>query len=357
MSTLPCRAHLRAPLALAAFAGALLSVALGAAEAATDTRSVHLRVEGRDGTLEPGRGYVAGTVRTERAVRPDCVNRPGKPRFRGPTPIGALGLAGQHNDRLRPLRMQLTDFGWQLCQVGGPRQKSFGTHPDDFGGWLYRVNHRPGFAAMDEAEVRMGDDLLVYYAIFPGEGSQAEPLNNGRELALRRVPTRAAPGEPFRVRVVAFGADGAAEIVAPAEHIEVQGGDRPARPDASGFAEVTISSAGVSRLRAVHLRTRAGEFGPERDIASEPLTVCVRPDARNCPRARGTLIRGSPRADRIRGTAGDDVIRAGRGDDVIDLRPGGRNRVSCGRGRDTVIISRGERPRSIFRNCQRIVAR
>jgi hypothetical protein len=359
MPTLPSRAHLRALLALAAFAGAVPAIAIGAAEAAaTDTRSVHLRVEGRAGTVEPGRGYVAGTVRTQRAVRPDCRNRRGRPRFPGPTPVGALGLAGQHNDRLRPLRMQLTDFGWQLCQVGaGPRQKSFGTFPGDFGGWLYRVNHEPGFAAMDEATLRVGDNLLVYYAIFPGERSQTEPLNNGRELVLRRVPARTAPGQPFWVRVIAFDAAGEAETVMPGEQIEVRGGDRPARPDGSGFARVTISSPGISRLRAVHVRARRGEFGPERDIPSEAVAVCARHDPRNCPRLRGTLIRGSPRADRIRGTAGDDVIRAGPGDDVINLRPGGRNRVFCGRGRDTVIINRGERRRNTFRNCQRIVAR
>ncbi|HSI79297.1 MAG TPA: hypothetical protein VK919_01475, partial [Solirubrobacterales bacterium] len=171
--------------------------------AATATSSVHLRVEGRDGTLESGRGYVAGTVRTRRAVGPDpgCANRKGKPRFRGATPIGALGLAGQHNDRLRPLRMRLTDFGWQLCQAGaGARQKSFGTEAGDFGGWLYRINHQPGFAAMDQVTLRPGDELLVHYAVFPAPGSGLEPLNNGRELLLRQVPARATPGEPFAVR-------------------------------------------------------------------------------------------------------------------------------------------------------------
>jgi hypothetical protein len=359
MKILRSRAHDRLAAALVTVAGGLLLLAVGAVEAAaTDTRSVNLRVEGQDGTLEPGRGYVAGTVRARRALGPDCANRPGNRRFAGVTPIGALGLAGQHNRRLKPLRIQLTDFGWQLCQVGkGSRQKGFGTFPGDFGGWLYRVNHEPGFAAMDEVTLRAGDELLVHYAVFPGEGSQTEPLNNGRELALRRVPTRATPGEPFTVRVVAFDEAGSRAMVTGGEHVEVHGGDAPVEPDANGFAEVTVSEPARARLRAVHVRPRDGAFGREHDIASEWTDVCVRHDHRSCARARGALIRGSNRDDRIRATPGDDVIRAGAGNDVINLRPGGRNRVLCGRGRDRVIVNRGERRRNTFRNCQRIIAR
>lgn len=359
MKILRSRTHHRLSGALAAIAGGLLLVAIGAAEAAaTDTRSVNLRVEGRDGTLEPGRGYVAGTVRARRALGPDCANRPGSRRFAGVTPIGALGLARQHNKRLNPLRVQRTDFGWQLCQVGkGPRQKAFGTFPGDFGGWLYRVNHEPGFAAMDEVTLRAGDQLLVYYAVFPGEGSQTEPLNNGRELALRRVPVRVTPGEPFTVRVVAFDDGGSRAVVTGDEGIEVHGGDAPVKPDANGLAELTVSEPGTTRLRAVHVQPRDGSFGPEHDISSEWTAVCARHDHGNCPRARGTLIRGSGRDDRIRATPGDDVIRGGPGNDVIDLRPGGRNRVLCGRGRDRVIVNKGERRRNRFRSCERIVAR
>jgi hypothetical protein len=254
--------------------------------------------------------------------------------------------------------MQLTDFGWQLCQVGkGRRQKTFGTFPDDFGGWLYRVNNEPGFAAMDETILRAGDELLVYFAIFPGIGSSTEPLNNGRELALRNVPVRAIPGESFTVRVIAFDEAGEPQVVTGGEGIQVQGGDAPVEPDASGIAQVTVSDPGMAPLRAVHVGSRDGAFGPEHDIASERIQVCVRRNHGACPRARGTLIRGSKRDDRIRATSGDDVIRAGPGNDVIDLRPGGRNRVFCGRGRDRVIVNRGERRRNTLRNCQRVVTR
>lgn len=345
---------------LTAIAGALLIAAIGAADlaAAADTRSVKLRVEGRDGTLEPGRGYVAGTTRTRLADGPDCSNREGSERFAGTTAIGALGLARQHNERLNPLRMQLTDFGWQLCQVGrGAKQKSFGTFPGDFGGWLYRVNNEPGFSAMDEATLEAGDELLVYFAIFPGVGSSTPPLNNGRELALRRVPGRATPGEPFTVRVIAFDGSGSPEVVSGGEGIEVQGADAPVEPDADGLAKVTVSQPGRVRLRAVHTEAREGAFGPEHDLASERVDVCVREDQSGCPRARGTLIRASKRDDRIRATRGDDVIRAGPGNDAIDLRAGGRNRVFCGRGRDRVIVNEGERRRNRLRGCERIVAR
>jgi hypothetical protein len=359
MQILRSRAHDRPVGVLVAIAGGLLLVAIGAAEAAaTDTRSVNLRVEGRNGTLEPGRGYVAGTVRARRALGPDCANRPGSRRFAGITPVGALGLARRHNKRLNPLRMQLTDFGWQLCQVGkGSRQKAFGTFPGDFGGWLYRVNHEPGFAAMDEVTLRAGDQLLVHYAVFPGEGSQTAPLNNGRELALRQVPVRVQPGEPFTVRVVAFDEAGSRVAVTGDEAIEVHGGDAPVKPDANGLAELTVNEPASARLRAVHVQPRDGAFGPEHDITSEWTDVCVRHDPGNCPRARGTLIRGSDRDDRIRATPGDDVIRAGPGHDVIDLRPGGRNRVFCGRGRDRVIVNEGERRRNRFRDCERVVTR
>jgi len=361
MRTLASRALGRASIALAALAGALAVVALGAADArATSTRSVHLRVEGRDGTLEAGRGYVAGTVRTRRAVGadPNCANRQGRPRFTGITPIGALGLAAQRNRRLDPLRMRLTDFGWQLCQVGsGAREKSFGTEAGDFGGWLYRINHEPGFAAMNEATLRAGDELLVHYAVFPAPGSEVEPLNNGRELALRGVPTRVVPGEPFTVRVAAFDEAGSQQPVGGSESVEVRGAAAPVAPGPDGSAELTVAEPGTARLRAVQSEPVDGAFGPELDIPSERVEVCARHNPKRCPGARGTLIRGSKRADRIRATRGDDVIRTGRGRDVVDLRPGGRNRVVCGPGRDRVIVNRGERGRQTLRGCERIVRR
>ncbi|HSI81343.1 MAG TPA: hypothetical protein VK919_11915, partial [Solirubrobacterales bacterium] len=203
---------------------------------------------------------------------------------------------------------------------------------------------------------RPGDELLVHYAVFPAPGSGLEPLNNGRELLLRQVPARATPGEPFAVRVVGFGQSGQ-QPASGSEEVRVVGGDAPAVPDADGWAEVTVSEPGTARLRAVQTEPMSGPFGPELDIPSERVEVCVREDPRGCPGARGTLIRGSARADRIRATARDDVIRAGRGNDVVDLRRGGRNRVVCGRGRDRVIVRRGERKRNTFRGCERIAAR
>lgn len=359
MPILSSRTRDRVLAALAMIVGALLFALVGATEAAaTQTNSVHLRVEGRDGTLEPGRGYVAGSVRTRRGAGEDCANRDGRPRFPGMTPVGALGLAGQHNDRLQPVRMRSTDFGWMLCQVGaGAGQKSFGSWPGDSGGWLYKVNQEAGSSAIDEARLRLGDDVLVYYAVVPAEGSTTQPLNNGRELALRRVPTRVRPGEPFRVRVIAFDHAGNREIVRAGENVEVRGGDATVQPDANGFARIRISAPGTARLRAVHTQPRNGAFGREHDLASERVEVCARHNRDRCPRKRGTLIRGSARDDRIRATPGDDVIRAGRGNDVVDLRPGGRNRVNCGAGRDRVIVNRGERGMNALRNCQQVIVR
>lgn len=354
------RSVLAASIALAGWA-TTVAVAPPDATAKTQTNSVHLRVEGANGTLEPGRGYVAGTTRTRRAIgpNPNCANRGGKPRFRGPTPIGALGLARQYNSDLNPLRLRLTDFGWQLCQVGlGAAQKSFGTLDGDFGGWLYRVNNQPGAAAVDETRLRPGDELLVYYAVFPAPGSALEPLNNGRELALRRVPARARPGDSFTVRVVGFGFDGGVEAATGAHGIEIRGGAATVQPDANGFAEVTVGPAGVARLGAVDTTAAPGPSGAEEiDIRSERLAVCVRQRLTRCSPRRGAVIRASKRDDRIRGTRGDDVIHAGAGSDVINLRPGGRNVVRCGGGRDRVILRRGTVARNTLRGCERVIAR
>jgi hypothetical protein len=342
--------------ALAALAGAVLLLSFGAIDAHAKTTSVNLRVEGRSGTLEPGRGYVAGTVRAQRATGVDCRRTQGRPRFPGATPIGAVGLAAHHNRRLRPQRMRVTDFGWLLCGVGS--DIAFGTAAGDFGGWLYRVNHEPGTAAVDQARLRAGDEVLLHFAVFPAQGSATDPVQNGRELVLRGAPTRARPGEAFTVRVVAFDFDPDSPMPGRgSDGIVIEGAGAPVAPDESGRAEITLDEPGTARLRAVHAGTRDGEFGPEHDIPSARVAVCVRANPSRCPRARGTLIRGSKRADRIRATRGDDVIRAGRGNDVVNLRPGGRNRVFCGKGRDTVIVNKGKRRRNVLRGCQRVVAR
>jgi len=360
MITLRLRALTGAPPTLVAFAAAVLAFGLGAAGAAakTQTQSVHLRVEGPDGPLEPGRGHVAGTVRTRQAVgpNPNCVNRGGRPRFPGITALGAVGLAARHNVDLAPLRMRLTDFGWQLCAIGSDR--GFGTEAGDFGGWLYRVNNQAGSSAIDEAQVRLGDEVLLHYAVFPGPESTTEPLNNGRELVLRGVPARVRPGDEVEVRAVGFGFAPDPEPATGGEGIEVRGAGEPVPTDGNGFASVTVDDPGTTRLVAVDTTSEPDGFGSSQiDIPSERLAVCARAKLTDCAPHRGTRFFGSPRADRIRGTRGDDVIRAGPGSDVIDLRPGGRNRVLCAGGNDRVIFRRGDRAGNVLRGCERVVLR
>ena len=62
-------------------------------------------------------------------------------------------------------------------------------------------------------------------------------------------------------------------------------------------------------------------------------------------------------ADEIRGTRGWDAIKASGGDDQVDLRRGGRDRVNCGGGHDTVIVERGDHNDQIAASCERVVRR
>jgi hypothetical protein len=62
-------------------------------------------------------------------------------------------------------------------------------------------------------------------------------------------------------------------------------------------------------------------------------------------------IRGGGGDDRIYAGPGRDVVRGGRGNDWIDVRDGRRDRVICGRGRDTVLADRRDR---VHRSCERV---
>jgi hypothetical protein len=82
-------------------------------------------------------------------------------------------------------------------------------------------------------------------------------------------------------------------------------------------------------------------------------------EGRRRPRRR----QGDAGADRLLGNAGNDriVTGAGRdrawggpGDDTIDARAkGGRQRIDCGAGRDTVRLSKGD----VARRCERVIRR
>ena len=101
-----------------------------------------------------------------------------------------------------------------------------------------------------------------------------------------------------------------------------------------GKATVTVAGEGTSSLRA----TRSSDGS----IPSNRVAVCVNSDLSKCPNAHGKLILGSLRPDEIAGTPGWDRIWARGGDDLVNITSGGKDRVGCGIGRDTLVLARGD---------------
>lgn len=62
-------------------------------------------------------------------------------------------------------------------------------------------------------------------------------------------------------------------------------------------------------------------------------------------------VKGTHGNDRMRGTRRRDRVTGGRGNDVIDVRGGGRDRVRCGPGDDTVYVDRRDR---VARDCENV---
>ena len=62
-------------------------------------------------------------------------------------------------------------------------------------------------------------------------------------------------------------------------------------------------------------------------------------------------VRGHGGNDRISGSSGTDRLSGGSGRDVIGARDGRRDRIACGRGRDTVVADRRDR---VARDCERV---
>ena len=119
--------------------------------------------------------------------------------------------------------------------------------------------------------------------------------------------------------------------------------------NSQGKARVTVSTQGTSSLRA----TRSSNGS----IPSNRVAVCVNVGSRQVSSAHGKLIQGSLRADEIGGTPGWDVIWARGGDDVVHITSGGKDRVSCGAGRDRVVVALGDTNDQIGESCERIVRR
>jgi hypothetical protein len=301
---------------------------------AAATTGADLRVVNSAGrTLGEQRQYT-GTVQIRTDPDADCFGAPGgsgdRVKVSGATGLGIVRDALDTDADLRPL--SVTDqfsFGLAVCGIGG-----FEAGGSSF--WYLKYNHAGAQVGGDQLSLRQGDQVLWYLS--PGFPPPVE-------LALL-APARAKPGVPFQVTVVQFDDSGKR---LPASGVTVSGGSSPVVTGAQGKATVTAATQGTSSLRA----TRSSDGS----IPSNRVAVCVNSDLSKCPSAHGKLILGSLRPDEIAGTRGWDRIWARAGDDVVNITSGGVDQVSCGVGRDRVVLSSGDSGDAIDDSCERVVRR
>lgn len=307
-----------------------------------------LRVLTPDRVLDPGTTYIvdeAVTVPTRSDA--DCFGPPGgsgaEYTYEKPNALSLLATAGRTTKRVAPL--SLTDqfgFGLGICGIGGAEARS----GESF--WYFKANHEEASVGADQLEISNGDEVLFYLA------PDAFPNPNPAELELS-APARAKAGEPFSVSVVEHKCvtDSNPPFAttctsSPASGVTISGGDSLGTTGPYGTAQIAVAAPREAEIRA----SRAT------DIASETLSTCVANAIEDCPAQRGIRLVGSPQGDRIKGTAGSDSIRSRGGDDRIDLRKGGADVLSCGKGTDTVEIERaGSDATVIKRSCERVKRR
>jgi hypothetical protein len=327
--------------ALAASACVFLTVFLPAAANAA-TATAELRVLTPDQVIDPGSTYVVGPETVATDPNADC-NFGGaggsgaEYSFEQPTALSLLAAAARANGSVRPISVT-DEFGFALaiCAIGGVDDRE-GTF------WYLKRNHQELTVGADQEPIADGDELLIYLS------PDNFPAPNPKELELL-APARARPGDPVTVTVLEHGCvtdPNTFEVscqTLPAAGATVSGADGPATTGVDGTAEVSFGGPGRPKLTA----TRGA------DIPSNIEKICVKPDLGRCPAAEGERIFGRADADRIKGTAGPDKIRARGGRDRVDIRKGGRDRVDCGAGRDTVLVKRSDSDDRIRGNCERI---
>ena len=312
---------------------ACVGVAATAPAAGAKPVLAELRVEGPAGALDPGTWYVTDSERIRKSRQGDaCVRDQGRLDFPGPSALGIVQTGSESNRALRQVRVRLDEAGPFVCEIGGVKGRPF-SDPAGFSGWTYWRNFVSGSSSADLATLASGDRVLWVFSDF-GEAM----TNTGDALELLGVPARDEDGS-FEVRVVAHSFDGSTTPVDDASIL----GATEAQPLGGGRYAVTIPQG---RITLTALR------GP--DIPSNHVKACYRADISLCPEAHGRRIFGSGERDRLRGTAGWDRIDTGPGDDRVDLRAGGRDRVSCGGGIDTVLRERDDADNRIKRNCERL---
>jgi hypothetical protein len=321
----------------AAIAAAIVIVTCAAGSAAAQTKWANLRVVTHTGrTLAEFRQYTGSTT-VRSSTKADCFGSPSKDkryRLDSPNALGILKDALALDRALRPLVLSdafVDDgFGLGVCSMGGFETVGFSY-------WDLVVNHVVSSTGASITPVHNGDRILWYFT------SGSEPASGPKELVLKAPPS-AAPGDPFTVTVLRFTGQGTSS---PAGGVVVTAGDRRVG---------TTRPNGEARVRLPRSATLEA-MGTANDIPSNHVAVCVSAAQNRCPEAHGKRIYGSKRADRIRGTRGWDRIKARGGADVVNLRSGGHDRVSCGGGRDEVVLDRGDRNDEIASSCERVSRR
>lgn len=321
-------------MALAPATLALLTIGFLALAPHASARSAlaELRVEGPDGTLDPGTWYVTGSERIKRSGAGDeCARRDGTIKVPGPTAMGLPQTGSGTNPDVRQVRIRRDEAGLFVCEIASVLGRPF-SDPDGFSGWSYWQDYVAGSAAADQVSLHDGDHILWVYSDF----GATTPLNQGDAIELRSVDAGTTDGE-LTVKVIAHQFDGQSH---PLEGATFSGATT-ASDLGGGFYDVTVPE-GFTTLQATN----------GLDIPSQPAETCSKPLAADCPAAQGRTIVGSLRDDRLEGTKGWDEIDAGRGDDVIDLSAGGEDLAECGSG-DDLVIRKGHDD-SIGGDCERV---
>ena len=254
------------------------------------TKHSELRVEAAGSSLEPGRVFSNGSIRTTNSNACGSTNSDHE-QLAGANAMGIVGHAARVNDGLVPFRTSDTfDFGLIVCQI-----EEFVGFGNDY--WLYNVNHVSGTVGGDQRPVGRRDEVLWYF-VRCTESVNFQCVageNYGRELGLT-APARAEPGG-VTVTAFAYNASGERKPEAGIEVSSSDGTSAVTGPDGKATLVLTDST----HLRATRER--------EGDIPSEPLEVCVKADLSECPERRGENFVGTNRSDRIVGTDGADTIR------------------------------------------------
>lgn len=336
MGTKVSTARARALLSTGALLGALVAlVALPGDRARAGvavTPLSELRIEGPRKNIEPGTWYATPPERIKRSRGLGCKRREGT-RDVPPSALSIADTASDASAELPAVRVRNDSFGLFVCEIGGLVGRSF-DDPDGFSGWTYWVDFAGGTQAAENESLTGNERVLWVFSDF-GERN----LNTDDALELSGVPPH-DPDGTFTVQVSEHEFGGAATPLAGAKIKGAESFD-----DLGGGTYEVTAPGGRTELWAKH----------KPDIASNRLSVCVRPSAGDCPAAHGRSIVGSPDADGLLGTAGWDEIRARAGNDRIDIATPGRDDVNCGAGTDTVTVIQGDADNDVAANCEEIV--